>query len=394
MSRGTQQISVPTVTPREAVNHPSALVIDLRSPSEFAEDHLPGAHNVPLFDDEERALIGTLYKRQSPDEAFAEGRRVAERKIRQLVDRIAEVAGWSAPAVDAPGLVRAMTEPGIQGMEEALAVRSLPEVGENPVVLHCWRGGLRSRSVVAFLRELGLDRAVGLEGGYKAYRRFVMEALTGFAAPRSFVLRGLTGVGKTLVLEEIEKLRPGLTVDLEGLADHRGSILGMVGREPHSQKSFDTRLARRLRAGFPHGDAVWEGESRKIGNVVMPAPVWRALRGGVHLRLETSMARRVEVIVEEYLGQGGNRAALAERLPFIESRLGKTKWKGVLVDLLRLERDSELVEVLFERYYDPLYRHSEGELEYTRSFDSTDPRRAAEEIVAWVEERRDEAELA
>lgn len=386
MTGGTQQISVPTVTPGEAVTHDSALVIDLRSPSEFAEDHLPGAHNVPLFDDAERAVIGTLYKRQSPDEAFAEGRRVAERKIQDLVDRIATVAGWSAPTVDTASLVRAMTEPGIRGLEQSLGARRLPEIGADPVVLHCWRGGLRSRSVVAFLRELGLDRAVGLEGGYKAYRRFVMEALEGFEAPQSFVLRGLTGVGKTLVLDEIEKLRPGMTVDLEGLADHRGSILGMVGREPHSQKSFDTRLAHRIRAGFPHGAAVWEGESRKIGNVVTPAPVWKALRGGVHLRLETSLARRVQVIVEDYLASAGNREALAEKLPFIESRLGPTKWKGVLVGMLEQRRESELVEILFERYYDPLYAHSERELEYTCSFDSTDPARAAREIVGWVEE--------
>lgn len=377
---------VPTTTPLaalESIEDRGATVIDLRAPSEYAQDHLPGAVNVPLFDDAERALIGTLYRRASPASAFEEGRRAVSERIVELVNAVAELAGWTPPEGDWVRAVIEATEGGIEALEADLVARPAAGLPERPVVLHCWRGGLRSRSVVAFLRALGLDRAVGLEGGYRAWRRAVIDGLAAWSPPPTFVIRGLTGVGKTLVLRELERLRPGWTVDLEGLAGHRSSILGMVGLEPRTQKAFDSGLFTRLRKNIG-APVVFEGESRKVGDVILPATVWEALQAGHNVLLEAPVARRVEVLTEDYLARPESRSQLREQLPFIEQRLGPKKWRGALVELLDTGREAELVELLLEHYYDPLYRHSEKGREYELAIDSSDPAAAAGRVAEWV----------
>ncbi|MHC4839308.1 MAG: tRNA 2-selenouridine(34) synthase MnmH [Planctomycetota bacterium] len=238
---------------------------------------------------------------------------------------------------------------------------------------------------MAFLRALGLDRAVGLEGGYRGWRRAVLDGLAGWCPPPTFVIRGLTGVGKTLVLRELERLRPGWTVDLEGLAGHRSSILGMVGLEPRTQKAFDSGLFTRLRASA-EAPVVFEGESRKVGDVILPAPVWEAIQGGHNVLLEAPVARRVEVLTEDYLERPESRGQLREQLPFIEERLGRTKWRGKLVELLDAGREGELVELLLEHYYDPLYRHSEKGRAYELTIDSSDPAAAAARVAEWIDQ--------
>ena len=376
---------IPTVAP-EVVLDSGATVIDLRSPSEFAADHIPGAVNVALFDDEERAIIGTLYRQHSPQAAFERGADATERKISSLVARIAEVAGWELPGLDLRDRLRDWTAGGIEGLQAGLEVEAQERLPSDAVVLHCWRGGLRSRSVAAFVRALGLESAVALTGGYKAYRAHVLCELEQWVAPPAFVLRGLTGVGKTLVLREIEARLADWTLDLEALAGHRSSVLGMVGLEPCTQKTFDTRLAARLRRGFP-GPCVVEGESRKVGDVILPPRVWQALELGTAIELVADTERRVDVLVADYLADESNRTHLARQLPFIERRLGSSKWKGELVKLLETRRERELVALLLEKYYDPLYRHSEGNHEYGVRIDAGDPQRAAQDCIAWIEER-------
>ena len=392
--------AVPSVDARRLDGLERAIVVDLRAPTEFELDHVPGAHNVPLFDDAERALIGTLY-RGSPEAAYGAGRAAAGERIAALVADVARHAEWTPPAVDARELFERVTPParsappsgtsgggGLARLERDLGSTTRTRLPDRPVVLHCWRGGLRSRSVAAFLRALGLDRAAVLEGGYRAYRRLVLADLGDWQAPPVFVLRGLTGVGKTLVLRELERLRPGWTIDLEGLAGHRSSILGMVGLAPVPQKRFDSALRARLvelDRRRPGGALVLEGESRKVGDTILPERVWEALQGGTDALLEASLARRVEVLIEDYLARPANRPALRVQLPFIERRLGAKKFDGELVALLDAGRERELVELLLERYYDPLYRHSEKGRTYALRVDSTDPTRAALELAEWVE---------
>lgn len=363
-----------------------ALVIDLRSPAEFAQDHVPGAVNVPLFDDEQRGLIGTLYRRESPDAAFDEGRAIVAARIQELCERIAELSGEPLGALDLAGRVRAATERGIDELERSVAAVLVRERPARPVVLHCWRGGLRSRSVVWLLRSIGFERAHVLCGGYRAWRGEIVRFLEAARFPPAFVLRGLTGVGKTLVLRELERLRPGWTIDLEALAGHRSSLLGMVGLEPVSQKCFESRLCARLARGLGPV-VVFEGESRKVGDVILPREAWRALSGGTSIELVTSIERRIEVLEHEYLGARGAEEALLRQLPLLEARLKRARGEPTLCELLRAGRSAELVRQVLERHYDPLYRHSEqGRVTATR-IDSTQPERAAREIASWIEAR-------
>ena len=268
----------------------------------------------------------------------------------------------------------------IEKLERALTTFEPETLPERPVVVHCWRGGLRSRSMIVLLRALGLERAIGLAGGYKSYRRHVRQTIETWRAPPAFVLRGLTGVGKTLVLRELERIRPRATFDLEALAGHRSSLLGMVGLEPCSQKTFESRIFQRIAEGFP-GHVVLEGESRKVGDRIVPASVWGALASGVNIELRAPMERRVQVLVDDYLARESNRPELRAQLALVEARMEQ---RAPLVELFDAGREQELVRVLLERYYDPLYRHSEQGKHYALTIDATDPTRAAEVIASWI----------
>ncbi|HTF91097.1 MAG TPA: tRNA 2-selenouridine(34) synthase MnmH [Planctomycetota bacterium] len=377
---------VPTISAAAALSARGAVIVDLRSPAEFAADHLPGAFNVPLFDDAERAIVGTLYNRDSPDAALAAGRSLVRVHIDALIGEIARLARWKLPPVDLASRLDDWTSGSIDALDRSLSSAPCESLPEKPIVLHCWRGGLRSRSVTSFLRALGLDRAVALEGGYKGYREWVRDSLATWIAPPVYVLRGFTGVGKTLVLGELERLRRGWTIDLEALAGHRGSVLGMVGLEPCTQKTFESRVFARLSQGFPAA-AVLEGEGRKVGNASLPPRLWAALDAGTNLELTASLDRRVEVLTRDYLERPENRPAIAAELPFLEQRLGKVKFDGVLTSMFAQGRDRELVLLLLERYYDPLYRQSEKGRVYAARFDAGDPSAAAAEIAHWIEAR-------
>lgn len=375
---------IPGVSAPAVLAGSDAVVVDLRAPKEFAEDHLPGARNVPLFDDDERALVGLLYHRASPERAFQQGLDVVVGKVQRLVASIAAAAGSPAPDVDPREAVLELAMGGLAQTERRLEVVPRDELPARPLVLHCWRGGLRSQSVAALVRHVGLGDASILAGGYKAYRAHVRAELDAAALPPAFVLRGLTGVGKTLVLRELERQRPGWTLDLEGAAGHRSSLLGMVGLEPVTQKTFESRLAARLRAGFPGGVVIYEGESRKVGDAIVPPRIWESLCGGVSIELVADVATRTRVLMDDYLAHDSNRVDLRAQLAAVEERM---RPRTPLVELFDARRDEEVVALLLERYYDPLYRHSERSHEYALTIDSADPARAARETVAWIEGR-------
>ncbi|MFT7484280.1 MAG: tRNA 2-selenouridine synthase [Candidatus Paceibacteria bacterium] len=375
---------VPTVSIQQLLSASCCRVVDLRAPAEFVQDHVPGAVNHHLFDDLERALVGTLYAKASPEEAFTEGRARVIARIETLVAELAHCVGREAPDADLEGWVRRLTAGGLASVTQALAPLPEPNLPDGSLIVHCWRGGLRSSSVTALLRAVGWNDVFVLEGGYKSYRTHVLSALDDWRAPRTITLRGCTGVGKTLLLREIERLRPGWTLDLEGAAGHRSSILGMVGLEPCNQKTFDSRIATRLRAGMP-GPMVVEGESRKVGDSIVPKNVWDALQAGAQLNLTASVDRRVQVLIEDYLATDENRAPLRQQLPFIEERLGASKWSGTLTGLLDTGQEKKLVAILLDEYYDPLYKHSEIGREYAGTIDTTDGLPAAARIVDWIE---------
>jgi tRNA 2-selenouridine synthase len=359
-------------------------LVDLRSPSEFAEDHLPGAVNVPLFDDAERTLVGTLYRQVSGQSAFETGVQLTRAKLRGLVAEVLAAAGRRAREQDLDELLAELTAGGLGGLSSRLDPQPAQGPAAGALVLCCWRGGLRSQSVAALLTVLGHRDVYLVAGGYKAWRALVRERLARCELPQSFVLRGLTGVGKTLVLRELELLRPGWTLDLEGLAGHRSSILGRVGLEPVGQRTFESRLLLRLLRGFD-GPLVLEGESRKVGDVVLPEPIYRAVDRGLAIELVASRERRVAVLLDEYLAQPSNRAQIAAVLPYLEQRIGARKYAGVLTALLEQGRETELVELLLDLHYDPLYRHSERGRSYLASIRSDEPEAAAAQVAAFVE---------
>lgn len=297
-------------------------LLDARSPAEFAEDHLPGATNCPVLDDAERALVGTIHKE---DGAFA------------------------AKRVGAPLVARNIA----RAIEERFAGRPR---GWRPLV-YCWRGGGRSGALLHVLRQVGWD-AQRLEGGYKAFRRQVVADLEAMPAGLDFrVILGATGSGKSRLLEALAAAGEQ-ALDLEGLAAHRGSVLGELPGAPQpTQKSFETAIWEAL-SGFDARRPVFvESESRKVGNLRVPDALIHRMREGRCLRLETAAADRVALLVEEYAHLIAQPQVLVEKLECLRplhgaERIGTWKgfvargdWAGLVLDLL-------------EHHYDPAYRRS------------------------------------
>lgn len=300
-------------------------IIDARTPAEFAEDHLPGAFNLPVLDDAQRVTVGTTYKQLSAFEA----RRIGGAMVAENIAR--HLAG---PLADKPK-------------------------NWQPLV-YCWRGGMRSRAFVTWLRMVGWD-AHQLEGGYKAWRRMVVAALEGLPAALRFrVVCGPTGSAKTRVLEALAA-RGAQVLDLEALAAHRGSVLGALpGRPQPTQKSFETALFSALRRFDPQRPVYVEAESRKIGTLHVPEALIMKVRASPCVTIEASRATRLDFLLRDYAWLGddpaGLQASLA-RLKGLQSNETLTRWHawagaGALAELF-----AELIDL----HYDPLYRRSQSQ---------------------------------
>jgi tRNA 2-selenouridine synthase len=297
-------------------------IIDARSSAEFALDHLPGALSLPVLDDAERAQIGTLYKQSSPFEAKRLGAALVARNI-------------------------------ARHLETALAGK--PKAWR-PLV-YCWRGGQRSAAFAHVLREVGWA-AQTLEGGYRAYRRFVVGQLAALPAAITFhVIHGATGSGKSRLLRALA--RAGAQVlDLEELAAHRGSVLGELPDRPQpSQKLFESRLYAALTALDPGRTVYVEGESRKIGQLQVPEALIAAMRGAACLRLEADLGARVALLMEEYRHFFAAPAVLAAQLECLAPLHGRERvdsWQA----LAARGAWAELVARLLAEHYDPAYQRS------------------------------------
>jgi len=297
-------------------------VIDARSPSEYADDHLPGAINAPVLDDEERALVGTIYKRQSAFEAKRAGAPLVARNIAHAIE--GRFAGrprdW------------------------------------RPLV-YCWRGGGRSGALAHVLRQVGWN-AARLDGGYKAFRRQVVADLEAMPAAFTFhVICGSTGSGKSRLLEALAETG-AQALDLEALAAHRGSVLGDLPDAPQpTQKSFETAIWAAL-SGFERAKPVYvESESKKVGDLRVPEALIGRMREGRCFRVEAGDDARVALLMEDYAHLIARPEVLvakleclkdlhgAERIASWKSRVAHGEWR-------------ELVRDLLESHYDPAYRRS------------------------------------
>lgn len=373
---------LPCLAAADLGEHPELRWVDLRSPSEYSKDRVLGAINLPLFDDEQRAIVGTLYHRESPDAAYTRGLALVEERLPQLLEYLAgepvAVDRWR-PQFEA--LAAKLRE----GQEVVTLEPTTLEGNNKAIGLYCWRGGMRSRSMAALLQRLGIPTVL-LQGGYKSYRALVLDRLQAISevlAARGhelLVLRGPTGVGKTAILAGLEARAPGSTLCLESLAEHRSSILGAVGREPVSQPSFESRLLARLDELAP-GPLFIEGESRKVGDVILPEGLFTAMDEGAHIQLKAQEATRVHNLMEDYLVSPHALEEIAARLPFLEKRLGPS-WTGRLGEWLAEGRAAEVTAVLLERYYDPLYAHSDERRTWTASFEVERPD-LLDQLLSW-----------
>ncbi|MEY8827994.1 tRNA 2-selenouridine(34) synthase MnmH [Sedimentitalea sp. XS_ASV28] len=296
-------------------------VIDVRSPAEFAEDHLPGAINLPVLDNQERAQVGTIYKQQSPFLARKLGAALVFRNAAHHV------------------------ETALRGFDG----------GWRPLV-YCWRGGQRSGSFVWMLREIGW-RAEVVEGGYRTYRRLVNAALYDVPlAHRLIALDGYTGTAKTELLHRLRS--EGVQVlDLEGLAGHRGSLLGRMARPQPGQKAFESALARALNGLDPSRPVVIEAESSKIGERILPPSLWAALRHAPRLTLSAPLAARTAYLVRAYDDILSDGERMMDLLGVLRAFRGNAVVDGWF-DLIRAGDKHGLTRALMVQHYDPAYDKS------------------------------------
>ncbi len=294
----------------------------MRSPSEFALDHVPDAVNAPVLDDEERARVGTIFKQISPFQAKTIGAALVSHNIARHI-------------------------------EERFSAR----VPEWKPLVYCWRGGKRSAAMAHVLREIGWH-AAQLEGGYKAYRREVLAQLELLPAKFSFrVICGATGSGKSRLLEALAE-HGAQVLDLEQLACHRGSVLGELPQQPQPpQKMFESQVWNALRRMDPARPVYVEAESKKIGQLQVPGALLERMRDGRCLQVDAPLAARVAFLIGEYHHFLERPEALKEKLACLAGLYGKEvidRW----IALIASGAWNDLVGDLLVHHYDPAYRRS------------------------------------
>ncbi len=315
-------------------------VVDVRSPSEFAEDHLPGAINLPVLSDEERAIVGDLYHNESKFTARRHGAALVTRNI-----------------------------------SEMLAGHFSVKPGDYQPLVYCWRGGQRSNSLATLLTAIGWRVRI-LNGGYKAYRSWVIRSLEeGFECPelRLFIVAGLTGSGKTQMLHQL-RARGEQVLDLEALANHRGSILGSEpgSRQPH-QKRFESRLVGALQSFDRSRPVFVESESHRVGELYVPGSLWKSMKASPVIELTVDLEERVQFLCRHYLHFQQDQDRLIECLDVLRRLQGNSR----VEHWISLVRDGDwdgLVRSLLVDHYDSAYKSSrskfEGERLGTISLDS------------------------
>lgn len=318
-------------------------LLDVRSPSEFAHAHVPGAFNLALFDDQERAEVGTIYKNSGHDAAVLRGLKYAGQKMADMVLQTQDVIKTFRSRTQASSSDR--IEP-----ENAESTLSRPEPLDpgKTVLVHCWRGGMRSQSVGWLLKTAGLNPIV-IEGGYKSIRAGIREI---FDRPWPLqVLSGLTGAGKTNVLHALAAAGEQV-LDLEGLANHRGSAFGALGQpEQPSTEQFENDAFLAL-SQFDSKTRIWvEDEGNRIGSVVLPSNFYDRLRHSPGIFIDASPAQRVQNLLVDY--GDFSTTELSESVHKITKRLGPQHAKAALEAIER--NDVKLAIEIVLVYYDKFY---------------------------------------
>ncbi|MCE2675275.1 MAG: tRNA 2-selenouridine(34) synthase MnmH [Sediminibacterium sp.] len=300
----------------------SSIIIDVRSPAEFEHAHIPSALNIPLFDNEQRAMIGTTYKKQSREAAIKAGLPLFGNKMLPMIE---SVEAW------------------IKDRQKE------NDVSKPTIYVHCWRGGMRS-AAVAWLLDLYGYKVIQLTGGYKAYRNWVLAQ---FSIPYSLkVVGGYTGSGKTEILHALQEKNYAV-IDLEGIAHHKGSAYGAIGQLPQpSQEMFENLLAEKLLEVNKKQKSIWiEDESQRIGTVLIPTPLFHLMRNSTCYFMTIPFEQRLNFIVEGY--GSFDQKSLIEATMRIQKRLGGLETKTA-VDFITAGALKEAFSILL-KYYDKWY---------------------------------------
>ncbi|MFT5054462.1 MAG: tRNA 2-selenouridine synthase [Oceanospirillaceae bacterium] len=329
-------------------------VIDVRSPGEFEKGHIPGANSIPVFKDDERAIVGTIYKQRGKKDAIEKGLEIVGPKMLSLAKKAEEIA------VD------------------------------GKVQVHCWRGGMRSNRMAWLFEQLGLECTV-LEGGYKSYRNYLLDQLAGLK--NLVILAGPTGSGKTAILHEMKNSGAQI-IDLEGLATHRGSVFGSIGlpKQPSNQQFQNDLFAEMVNMDFTK--PIWvESESLTIGSVYLPQSFWDSMNGSPSVEIGMSREERVIRLVNEY----GKMpvADLKDSIVKIQQNFGGNRVKESLQSLAE-NNFARVAELLLE-YYDKRYefgreRNRSG-AEVTVQSETGDPKSNAKLILEHWNERKRETQI-
>ena len=290
-------------------------VVDVRSPKEFAEGHIPGAINIPIFNDDERAIVGTLYQNAGRIPAIEKGLEIIGPKM----------AGFAHDAI------RIATS--------------------GKLLVHCWRGGMRSESMAWLFERLGIQCFI-LHGGYKSYRNYLIEKVGNL--PRLIVIEGHTGSGKTDILHHL-KANGEQVIDLEGLANHKGSVFGGIGQEPQpTTQQFQNEIFDKI-FHFDISKKVWiEGESLSVGRVFLPDPLWKRMNEAQCIEILVPRIDRINRLVKEY---GSLPEELMENaIRSLDKRLGDKRMNDIISHYH--ENDLYGVSDLLLEYYDQTYQFS------------------------------------
>ncbi|WP_410511365.1 tRNA 2-selenouridine(34) synthase MnmH [Paenibacillus sp. BR2-3] len=295
-------------------------VIDVRSPSEYQESTLPNSLNIPLFDDQERAEVGTLYKQTSVQAAKDRGLEIVSAKLPAFIKEFGAIEGEK--------------------------------------VVFCWRGGMRSRTTATVLSLMDIH-AYRLTGGFKAYRKWVLDELETYDfKQKSYVIHGNTGTGKTMLLHRLKGLEHPV-LDLEGMAGHRGSIFGQIGLQANNQKTFDSLLLEELITLEDSPYVLFEAESKRIGKVVMPQFMAHQKETGTQIWIDMPLESRVKQILEDYKPELYKEQCITA-FRNIKSRI-HVPVAAEIERTLQADLFGEAVALLLEHYYDPKYDYTSGQ---------------------------------
>lgn len=325
------------------------VLIDVRSPKEYEEFTIPGAFNIPLFTNEEREKIGTVYVNESVEKAKKMGIEAVSSKLPLIFDDIL----------------------------------TLHKKYRN-LVFFCARGGMRSGSISALVNSLGMN-AYKIKGGYKGYREFINNEMNDIHSEIKYiVVHGKTGTGKT---EMLKKLRSkGYDVlDLEDCANHRGSLLGSVGLgECRSQKMFESLVIEELRKRKTNYVFV-EGESKRIGNIILNNDIFDAMKRGYHIYIESTLEERAKLLIDEYTSHGSSKDEILSALDNMEKYLGKKK-TAHYKELINNNDFYNVTLELMTDYYDPMYLNSMKGYEFEFKFHVENVDEGVNALENWYKE--------